>query len=171
MPTNIEIKARVHDFGRFKAEVESIGDGPAEVLDQVDVFFGATGGRLKLRTEGDSSGELIFYRRESAGGPRPSRYSIAPTSDPAALESILGSVLGVLGVVKKRRRLYRVGQTRVHLNRVEGLGDFVELEVVLRHDQPEGDGVNVARGLMGRLGIGEDQLVAKAYIDLLGDGP
>ena len=63
-----------------------------------------------------------------------------------------------------------LGQTRVHLDRVEGLGEFVELEVILRPDQDEGEGVAIAQGLMARLGIAEGQLVHVAYIDLMGGG-
>ena len=77
----------------------------------------------------------------------------------------------MVGVVRKRRWLYMVGQTRVHLDRVEGLGEFVELEVVLRPDQAEGEGVAIAQDLMARLGIAEGQLVEMAYIDLMGGGP
>jgi adenylate cyclase class IV len=122
MPCSIEIKARVPDLQRLRTAVEALSDTPAEVLDQEDVFFQAPQGRLKLRIQGDRQGELILYHREDAPGPRPSRYLIAPTSDPSALQAILTSVLGAIGVVRKRRRLYLIGQTRVHLDEVEGLG-------------------------------------------------
>ena len=170
MPANIEIKAKVWDAARLRTEVESLSDGPAEILDQADIFFRAPSGRLKLRILGDHHGELIFYRREDVAGPRPSRYLLAPTSDPTALQMILSSVLDVLGAVRKRRRLYWVGQTRIHLDDVERLGEFIELEVILHPDQPEDEGIAIARGLMDRLGIAEDQLVERAYIDLLNDG-
>jgi predicted adenylyl cyclase CyaB len=127
-------------------------------------------GRLKLRILGDRHGELIHYHRSDVAGPKTSNYTIAPTSDPAALKAILTSALGVIGVVRKRRRLYRIGQTRIHLDEVEGLGQFVELEVVLRSDQTEDEGTRIARHLMDRLGIAGDQLVEGAYIDLLADG-
>ena len=110
---------------------------------------------------------MIYYQREDAAGPKPSHYLIAPTTDPEALKAILTSVLQVVGVVRKRRWLYLVGQTRVHLDDVEGLGEFVELEVVLRPDQPEAEGVGIAKDLMARLGITAQQLVEAAYIDLL----
>jgi predicted adenylyl cyclase CyaB len=87
------------------------------------------------------------------------------------MRTILTSILGVLGVVRKRRWLYRTGQTRIHLDRVEGLGEFMELEVVLGPGQTEAEGIGVARGLMNRLGIAEDQLVEAAYLDLLRDHP
>ena len=132
MPANIEIKARVSGLASIRAAIEPLADGPAQILDQEDIFFAAPDGRLKLRTFADGNGELIRYRRSDIAGPRTSRYTIAPTTAPEALRAILSSVLGVLGVVRKRRWLYMVGQTRVHLDEVEGLGEFVELEVVLR---------------------------------------
>jgi predicted adenylyl cyclase CyaB len=113
---------------------------------------------------------LILYHRSDVAGPKTSNYTIAPTSDPAALRAILTTVFGVVGVVRKRRRLYRIGQTRVHLDDVEGLGQFVELEVVLRPDQSEDEGARIARHLMDRLSIAGDQLVEGAYIDLLAGG-
>ncbi len=113
---------------------------------------------------------MIHYDRADDAGPKTSRYTIAPTSDPDALRAILTATLGVVGVVRKRRWLYRVGQTRVHLDRVEGLGEFVGLEVVLRPGQPEAEGVVIADDLMARLGIGGAQLVESAYIDLMGGG-
>ena len=115
---------------------------------------------------------MIHYHRGDIAGPKTSHYTIAPTSDPDGPERRSSrSVLGVLGVVRKRRWLYMVGQTRVHLDRVEGLGEFVELEVVLRPDQAEGEGVAIAQGMMARLGIAEGQLVEVAYIDLMRGGP
>src|SRR4051794_40554590 len=170
MPTNIEIKARASDFAGLRAAVEVLSDMPAEILDQEDVFFNVPTGRLKLRILGDDHGELIHYHRIEVSGPKTSNYAIAPTSDPAALKAILTSVLGVIGVVRKRRRLYRIGQTRIHLDEVEDLGQFIELEVVLRPEQSEDEGARIARHLMDRLGIAGDQLVDGAYIDLLMGG-
>jgi predicted adenylyl cyclase CyaB len=164
---NVEIKAHVDDLEALRAKVAALSDTPVEVLDQQDVFFEAPQGRLKLRILGEDSGELIHYHREDSAEPRTSRYLIAPTSAPEALRTILERVLAVLGTVRKRRWLYRVGQTRVHLDRVEGLGDFLELEVVLRGDQGEAEGTAIARDLMDRLGVSSAQLVKVAYLDLL----
>ena len=63
--------------------------------------------------------------------------------------------------------MYLVGRTRVHLDRVEGLGHFLELEVVRREGEPSEPGVAEADRLMARLGISADQLIAGAYVDLL----
>jgi predicted adenylyl cyclase CyaB len=167
MPVNVEIKARVNGFARLEARARDLSDWPVEVLNQDDLFFAVPAYRMKLRTLSARKGELILYDRENTPGPKPSHYLIAPTTEPETLKEILTSALGVLGVVKKVRRLYRVGQTRIHLDRVEGLGDFVELEVVLEPEQTEEDGRQVARVVMDRLGISEDDLVEASYLDLL----
>jgi predicted adenylyl cyclase CyaB len=79
----------------------------------------------------------------------------------------LSLALGVRGVVRKKRTLYLVGQTRLHLDEVEGLGEFVELEVVLRHGQSDLEGQQIARELMTRLAIREQDLLEGAYMDML----
>ena len=71
-------------------------------------------------------------------------------------------------MVRKRRTLYRVGQTRVHLDEVEGLGEFLELEVVLAPGQSKTEATAVVEELMERLGVSRESLVASAYVDLLG---
>ena len=142
-------------------------DTEAEVRNQQDVFFAVATGRLKLRIVNDRWGELIHYDRPDIGGPKLSHYLIAPTTAPEVLMTILSRVLPIVGTVRKERLVYRVGQTRIHLDQVENLGDFVELEVVLRPDQTEEEGVSIAENLMSRLEIPREQLVRKAYIDLL----
>ncbi len=100
-------------------------------------------------------------------GTRCSRYVIARTPDPQALLDILTKTLGRVGTVKKERTLYIVGQTRIHLDRVEDLGDFLELEVVLAPGQAESEGTDIAKDLLSAFGISKKQLIAEAYIDLL----
>jgi predicted adenylyl cyclase CyaB len=167
LPRNVEIKARVDDLAALRTMVEPLCDRPMEILDQEDLFFQSPAGRLKLRILARDRGELILYHRANQTGPKTSTYRIAPTSDPAALQAILTTVLPTLGVVKKRRWLYLVGQTRVHLDQVESLGEFLELEVVLRSNQSEQEGTAIAQELMDKLGIAPDQLVDRAYIDLI----
>jgi adenylate cyclase class IV len=167
MPTNVEIKARVCDRHGMGERAASLSGGPPTVLRQEDTFFHVPAGRLKLRKLGPDRGELIFYHRADQPGPKFSDYSISITSEPANLRDVLGTALGVLGVLRKERWLYLVGQTRIHLDRVEGLGDFVELEVVLRWGQSEEQGKAIAADLMRRLEIVSEDLIAGAYLDLL----
>lgn len=167
MPTNIEIKARVRDSAALEAAVARLGAHGPTVLVQEDTFFAAPRGWLKLRRLAPDRGELILYARAAGRDPRPSDYSLAPTADPAALLRILSATLPVLGVVRKTRRLYLTGQTRVHLDAVEELGSFMELEVVLREGQTAADGTAIARDLMQRLGIADADLLDRTYFELL----
>ena len=168
MAHNIEIKARVDDFAALKAKVASIADlDPIEIL-QDDTFFRCDSGRLKLRSFPDGSGELIFYRRANQEGPKESFYLRSPTSAPDSLRQSLTLAYGAVGRVKKHRTLFLVGRTRVHLDQVEGLGQFVELEVVLGEGERSENGVHEAQRLMAMLGIDPSQLIERAYVDLIG---
>jgi predicted adenylyl cyclase CyaB len=100
-------------------------------------------------------------------GPKASKYMIVPAPEPALLKEALVAAIGVVGEVRKRRTVYHIGQTRIHFDQVEGLGDFLELEVVLRPGQDREDGQRLARTLMHRLDIDDADLVDGAYIDLL----
>ena len=167
MPTNIEIKARVQDLDAVRQIAEQITDRPCTEIVQDDTFFRITRGRLKLRKLGPGSGQLIYYQRTDQVGPKRSEYFVTPTSDPEGLKAVLATALGVRGQVRKVRHLYWVGQTRIHLDQVEGLGSFVELEVMLQADQSDADGTHIARELMARLGIADADLLEGAYMDLL----
>ncbi len=87
--------------------------------------------------------------------------------DGALAEAMLSVALDVRGTVSKRRQLYRIGQTRIHLDEVDGLGSFLELEVELEPSQLPAEGKVIASDLMRKLGLDESKLVAEAYIDLL----
>ena len=167
MPSNIEVKAVLNDRSAVEAVAAQIADGPAQVIEQEDIFFPCDGARLKLRVFSPDQGELIRYERSDLAEMRCSRYLIARTSDPLILLEILDKTLGRTGVVKKVRTLYLVGQTRVHLDHVADLGEFLELEVVLRPGQSEREGNNIADGLITKLGISRKNFIADAYVDLL----
>ena len=167
MATNIEIKARVDDFDALKARAEALSDQPLRIISQEDTFFNTEKGRLKLRVLAPDLGQLIYYERPNQDGPKRSDYYLSETHDPANLKSTLSMALGVRGVVRKTRYLYIVGQTRIHVDNVEGLGHFMELEVVMREEQDDAEGQAIAEDLMRRLGVREDALIEGAYMDLI----
>ncbi|XP_071590442.1 uncharacterized protein [Heliangelus exortis] len=167
MRRNVEVKARVRCREEVRKAAERMGTGPGQVLEQQDTFFRVPKGRLKLRRTPDGRGELISYERPDAPGPKLSRFNITPTADPDGLEVVLEQALGVLGRVRKQRLLLLLGQTRLHLDSVEGLGDFLELEVVLGEGQSPEEGERLAQGLLRDLGVGEQDLISGAYLDLL----
>jgi predicted adenylyl cyclase CyaB len=167
MATNIEIKARIKDFDRHTALAESISDTPCQVIRQEDTFFHTPRGRLKLRVLAPDRGQLIYYDRQDASGPKRSDYLLSPIHDPDSLKAILAASLGIRGVVRKKRLLYLVGNTRIHLDQVEGLGAFLELEVMIGPEDTEEEGQKTADELMTRLQIEGVDLINVAYIDLL----
>ena len=167
MPTNIEIKAHVRDLAGLRSRAEAVSDTPVQVIPQEDTFFHTPKGRLKLRQLQPDLAQLVYYERPDQDGPKRSSYHIFETRDPAGLKTALSLALGVRGVVRKTRYLYLAGQTRIHLDDVEGLGQFMELEVVLGDGQSDADGQSIAEDLMARLGIQPEDLLEGAYMDLL----
>ena len=166
MARNVEIKARVADLAALAARAAAIADSGPVVIAQDDTFFHCDNGRLKLRAFSDGTGELIFYRRPDQGGPKESFYVLSPTASPDTLREALTLAHGQVGRVVKQRTLFLAGRTRVHLDRVDGLGDFMELEVVLADGETLDAGVREAHELMARLGIAPESLVEGAYLDL-----
>jgi predicted adenylyl cyclase CyaB len=167
MPRNIEIKAKIHNGNHLRPLIEKIADTPVQLIFHEDIFFNSPSGRLKLRIFTADRGELIYYQRPDQDGPKDSNYIISPTTEPHSLKEVLTSAYGVRGVIRKQRELYRVGQTRIHLDRVDGLGEFLELEFVMQKDQTDIDGIKTLEELMYKLGIEKKDLINCAYIDLL----
>ena len=167
MARNVEIKAQVDSLDAIEPLAAALSGQEPAALTQDDTFFTCTHGRLKLREFGDGTGELIFYQRADDTGPKESFYVISPTATPDTLRETLTRAYGAIGRVKKQRRVFMAGRTRIHLDRVEGLGDFLELEVVLRDGESAAAGMEEARTLMAGLGVAPSQLVPGAYLDLL----
>ncbi|XP_037966394.2 uncharacterized protein LOC119691909 isoform X1 [Plutella xylostella] len=169
---NVEIKAKVHDIDGIIKSATELSGGPGSVINQDDTFYNVTSGRLKMRFYGDSAATLVRYDREDTEGPKLSDYELlhfAATEGEKAktLDDMLKKCLGVRGRVVKERKLFMVGQTRVHIDTVKGLGHFMELEVVLRPEQTAAEGEDIARDLQLKLGVKDRDLIQCAYVDLL----
>lgn len=167
MATNIEIKARVADLELLRERVEALSDTAGELIVQEDTFFNVPSGRLKLRLLAADHGQLIYYQRSDRAGPKRSDYLLANTREPQTLKAALSAALGVRGQVNKDRWLYWIGQTRVHLDQVEGLGAFMELEVVLQSGDDPVQGQAIAQSIMDDLDLRQSDLIEGAYIDLI----
>ena len=167
MPLNIEIKARVDDVEPLRKRIEALTHSEPEIIRQRDVFYKTQNGRLKLRYFDDDSAELIYYERTNASGASRSDYQRVQIPQPVETHEILTKIMKVRGIVEKIRMLYYIDQTRVHLDQVEHLGNFLELEVVLRAEQSEQEGEQIAEAVCEKLGIREKNFIDVAYIDLL----
>lgn len=169
MASNIEIKARLsaEQVDRIRKEACARSTVAAESQDQTDTFYEVPSGRLKLREQKPGPAMLIAYDRPDRLGPKHSSYSFSPCVDPKSLHDALARSIGIRGVVEKQRQVIHVGQTRVHLDEVVGLGSFLELEVVLREGQTLEEGEAIARKLMVVFEVEPESLIDVAYIDLL----
>ncbi|KAH7723217.1 hypothetical protein AAVH_09234 [Aphelenchoides avenae] len=170
MPKNVEVKAKVDDIEKLLAKAKVLCNGAEpECLRQQDTFFTARNGRLKLREFVDSkqAAELIYYQRPDTEGPKVSEYVKVTTDDPMKLKEALGRAMGIHGEVNKMRYLYVYGQTRIHIDSVESLGDFMELEVCLNDDQSVEEGELIANDILELLGIPKDSLIQGAYMDAI----
>lgn len=108
---------------------------------------------------------LVQYSRPDIAGPKLSEFSILDVNEPLKLNQMLESSLGILGEVKKRRFLFLHEQTRIHLDRVDGLGTFLEFEVCLKPEETIEHGTNIANKLRKIFEIDDGDLLTNAYMD------
>ena len=168
MARNIEIKAHARDPEALRDRAASLSDQAPMHFRQEDTFFEVPSGRLKLRRFDDGQrAELIFYQRDDRDGPKVSFYQKSPVSDADAMLALLSAALKVRTIVNKERTVYLVGRTRIHLDHVDNLGSFIELEVVLAQDETEESGFQEANDVFSKLGVSEQDLVPLSYADLL----
>ncbi|CAL1546082.1 unnamed protein product [Lymnaea stagnalis] len=167
MPRNVEIKARVSDLDSLKKRAQILSDKVGTLIEQEDTFFHVEHGRLKLRSIKGACGVLIQYDRPDQQGPKLSSYNMVEVDDVDNMKTVLSAALGIMGTVRKTRLLVMLGQTRIHLDDVEGLGHFMELEVILEDGQTTEYGQHIAEGVMEALEISQADLLDCAYMDMI----
>lgn len=179
--TNFEFKARLYDMENVNSVLRARAANLAGIMQQTDTYFYVSEGRLKLReiayesqtvsTTQHAESQLIFYQRPDHAAVKRSDYHIAPISDAIKLREVLALALGVRVMVKKRRTLYLLlmkngGSIRIHLDQVEGLGDFVEVEALAHADEFAAAEAE-AQALLQAFHITENDLIPGSYADLL----
>lgn len=167
---NVELKAVDHDPDRSLAVCRRLGAVDHGVIRQRDTYFAVPHGGLKLREESPGRPHLIQFERADLPHERESSYRIVELEDGATLRSALGAALGVRGVVEKRRRLFLWGEVRIHLDEVDGLGRFVELEAVAPAHSDLTEERRLVAELRRELAIDDERLCATGYADQLGLG-
>jgi len=164
---NVEVKARDADPVATLARAQALGAADEGVLRQRDTYFAVPRGRLKLREQEPGGAQLISYERPDEAAARTSSYRLMDVADADDARRALDAALGTVAVVDKRRRLLLWEGVRIHLDEVDGLGAFVELEAVA----PSGSDLTAEREKVARLtselALGEP--IAGSYADLLAD--
>ncbi len=170
MRANLELKARCADLASARERAREIATSWLGVDEQVDTYFSTRAGRLKLRESSLSGAQLVPYFRADERAVKRSDYQRIAVEDGVGLVRMLSAMLGVHRVVRKRREIALYENVRIHLDRVDGLGTFIELEAVW--DGAEAGLAEQQRKLAflrERLGVRDEDLIAGSYETLLGD--
>ncbi len=169
MHKNVELKARCSNPGKVRSALLELDPEEIGVDHQRDTYFRVQNGRLKLR-EGDIENNLIYYERPDQSAPKEADIYLQETEPDSGLKPLLKAALGVRVVVEKRREIYFIDNVKFHIDEVDGLGSFVEIEAI----DETGDFTteelrDQCQTYMEQLSIHRDQLVSASYSDLLLD--
>ena len=164
---NIEIKARTSKAEFIRQYLLDHGADFKGVDEQTDTYFNVSNGRLKLR-EGNIEKNLIFYNRPDQQGPKQSDFQLLAVDDSNSLRYILTSALGVKVTVKKKREIYFIENVKFHLDSLEGLGNFVEIESSNKDHAISVDKLREQCAFyMKELSIADQDLISASYSDML----
>lgn len=163
---NLEFKANCDSLNVLRGRLANLQAEHRRTMKQLDTYFNVPQGRLKLREINTHDAELIYYERSDLAESRYSNYQVCDIPEPMAFKQIVTMAWGVKGVVEKQRELWMFGDTRIHLDEVRDLGQFVELETVIRN-QTEESAQAEHQLVKDALGIREEDLISVSYSDLV----
>lgn len=125
---NVEIKAKCTNPDEIEKILMENGADFKGLDYQIDTYFNVQTGRLKLR-QGNIEKSLIYYNRPNTKGPKQSQFNLFKSDNLENIKPLLESSLGVLVEVKKHRKIFFIDFVKFHIDNVDELGDFVEIEV------------------------------------------
>ena len=164
---NIEIKTPLRDRPSTEKRLEAMGARRMWIREQRDTFYEVPRGWLKLRETDETRPELISYERPTDySGPRESNYDVVPVADAETWKRLLGRVLPLDKVVEKLRTLWVYEHTRIHLDEVTDLGDFLELETIVM-DIDSDEAHAESERVIYALALDPDEFISVPYRDLL----
>ena len=168
MSENIEIKAICHDLNATERRIREITRRSPNDDYQVDTYFNVTHGRLKLRESTIDGNYLIPYVRADEAGPRRSQYAKISVDNPELVKELFSMLMGTHIVVSKKRKIYIDDNVRIHLDQVENLGTFIEIEAVMdKNNNDKQVEIQKVHRLMNLIGISEADLIPFSYESLL----
>jgi predicted adenylyl cyclase CyaB len=165
MPRNLELKARIGSIAEARRYAMKIGAHPHGILHQEDQYYRIPHGRLKLRIEKNHSAELIYYNRPNKKTQRYSTYFLFPVTDQKLADRICTGACGKKVKVVKKRRLYLYKNARIHLDEVQGLGTFIEFEVIVNHGNRQAQ--TLLKFLSVHFRIKHSDSISGSYSDLI----
>ena len=126
---NFEFKAKIDEIEKYENKLLTLNPRFQGLDHQIDTYFNAKHGRLKLR-EGNIENALINYDRENISGSKESQIILYQHEPNVALKNILTRQLGVKIIVDKKRKIYFIDNVKFHFDIVENLGTFMEIEAM-----------------------------------------
>lgn len=167
MARNIEFKASITDYDDMVCKVQRLTKKSPEFIEQKDVFYITSNGRLKLRSSSESSPELIYYLRKDTQLPKLSRYYRFSVKHYSLIYNLFNHILGVKGVVQKKRCVFLKDNVRFHIDKVNHLGDFMEIEYIMKKTESRERALDTVTKMMEALGIKKEMLINCSYGDLI----
>lgn len=164
---SIEIKAKSNNPDQIREILKSKHAEFSGIDRQIDTYFKVNNGRLKLR-QGNIENYLIHYLRENKKGPKQSDITLFKNDPKSSLKDILTKALGVSVVVDKKREIYFIGNIKFHIDQVQGLGDFIEIEAIGDSDSDSKDKLlGQCELYLNLFKVEERDLISNSYSDLL----
>lgn len=164
---NIEIKAHCADPETVRGRLDSLNARYHGLDHQVDTYFNCDQGRLKLR-QGPIENSLIFYQRENQKGPKKSEIAMSQLSGDEGIGEVLSRAYGVMTVVDKKRHIYFIDNVKFHVDVVEELGSFMEIEAIDETGEIGREALlKQCEDFMRELGVRAEDLIDKSYSDLI----
>ncbi len=164
---NIEIKAYSNNLDNIREILDEKKAYFKGVDHQIDTYFNAPNGRLKLR-EGNIENNLIHYNRLDQSAPKQSDFTLFKTEDKESLKDILAKSMGIKVIIDKKREIYFIDNVKFHLDVVEDLGTFVEIEATDMEGKKAAEELLIqCQYYLNLFGIGEQDLITNSYSDLL----
>ncbi|HEX6849007.1 MAG TPA: class IV adenylate cyclase [Chitinophagaceae bacterium] len=164
---NIEIKASCADPSFIRNYLLDHAADFKGADEQTDTYFHVNEGRLKLR-EGTIENNLIFYKRNDQPGPKSSHFHLVKIEDAKGLKDALAKSCGLKMIVSKRREIYYIDNVKFHIDEVQGLGSFIEIEAGnMLADKTEAELSDQCNFYLKEFGVTEKDLIAESYSDML----
>ena len=164
MPRNLELKIKIDDYEKTFAKAKELGAEEFAFLIQKDVYYQTNKGLLKLRIMPEHS-EFIFYNRNEAGGERWSDYHLLKIENEQNPEEFFNRIFEIVTVVEKERKVLMYDNTRIHLDKVKGLGEFLELETIVNGTLE--NAIGRFNFLVAQLNLDTTRQIKKSYKDLM----
>jgi adenylate cyclase class 2 len=165
---NVELKAKTSTPENAKKILDDLGARYVGCDNQLDTYFNTPSGRLKLR-EGNIENSLIHYNRQNSKDAKLSNIAYSKITNSLDIKHVLTSSLGILIEVRKERHIYFIDHVKFHIDYLDSLGTFLEIEVIDEFDEYSVDEMNsLCKEYQTILSISDDDLLTHSYSDMLG---